>query len=244
MRVIFLCLLCGLFPLKAMADDLVVFAAASLKGPLDAIIADFDDVVVSYAGSGTLARQVSSGAPADVVLLANADWTNVLEADGHINDPVEFTGNRLVLIGQPGMVEVALTEEGLTAALDGGRLAMGFTQSVPAGIYGQAALESLGLWDTIGSSVVETQSVRAALALVARGEAPLGVVYQSDALIAPDLPIVARFPVSSHPRIVYFAAVTTASTHPDAAAFVANLRNPAARAVLDEAGFCTDQRWC
>jgi molybdate transport system substrate-binding protein len=244
MRVIFLCLLCGLFPLKAMADDLVVFAAASLKGPLDAIIADFDDVVVSYAGSGTLARQVSAGAPADVVLLANAEWTDVLEAEGHIIDPVEVTGNRLVLIGRPEMDAVPLTIEGLTVALDGGRLAMGFTQSVPAGIYGQAALEGLGVWDAINPMIVETQSVRAALALVARGEAPLGVVYQSDALIAPDLPIVARFPVTSHPRIAYFAAVSAASTHPGAAAFVANLRNPNARAILDEAGFCTDQRWC
>lgn len=244
MRVIFLCLLCGLFPLKAMADDLVVFAAASLKGPLDAIIADFDDVVVSYGGSGTLARQVSAGAPADVVLLANAAWTDVLEADGHIIDPVEFTGNRLVLIGQPDMDAVPLTVGGLTVALGGGRLAMGFDQSVPAGIYGQAALEGLGVWDAINPMIVETQSVRAALALVARGEAPLGIVYQSDALIAPDLPIVARFPVTSHPRIAYFAAVTAASTHPDASAFVANLRHPDARAILDEAGFCTDQRWC
>lgn len=244
MRVIFLCLLCGLFPVKAMADDLVVFAAASLKGPLDAIIADFDDVVVSYAGSGTLARQVSAGAPADVVLLANAAWTEVLEADGHVIDPFEFTGNRLVLVGQAGMDAVPLTVEGMVDALDGGRLAMGFTQSVPAGIYGQAALETLDLWEELSPSIVETQSVRAALALVARGEAPLGIVYQSDALLTPDLPIVARFPVTSHPRIAYFAAVTTTSTHPDAAAFVANLRNPAARAILDEAGFCTDQRWC
>lgn len=244
MRLISLCLLWCLFPLKTMADDLVVFAAASLKGPLDAIVAEMDNVVVSYGGSGTLARQIEQGAPADVVLLANADWTARLEADGHIEQPVEFTGNRLVIVGQPGMADVALTVDGVTAALDGGRIAMGFTHSVPAGIYGRAALTNLGLWDNLDSMVVEAQNVRAALALVARGEAPLGIVYQSDALIVPDMPIVARFPVTSHPRIAYFAAVTAQSDHAEAPRLVAKLRSPVAKAILDDAGFCTDQRWC
>lgn len=243
MRLMFLCLLCWL-PVKALADDLVIFAAASLKGPLDAIVAELDDVVVSYAGSGTLARQIAQGAPADVVLLANEAWATHLRDGGHIGDPIEVTGNRLVIVGQPGMAGVALTADGLTAALDGGRLAMGFTDSVPAGIYGRAAFEHLELWDVVVPALVETQNVRAALALVARGEAPLGVVYQSDALIVPDLPIVARFPPNSHPRIAYFAAITTVSEHPAAAALIARLRGPAARAILDEAGFCTDQRWC
>lgn len=244
MRLIFLCLFLCLSPVKSMADDLVVFAAASLKGPLDAIVAGMDGVVVSYGGSGTLARQVEQGAPADVILLANAAWATHLETAGHIDQPVEFTGNRLVIVGQPGMAGVPLTAEGIATALDGARLAMGFTQSVPAGIYGRSALTELGLWTDVAAMVVEVQNVRAALALVARGEAPLGIVYQSDALIAPELPVVARFPVSSHPRIAYFAAVTAQSDHADAATLITKLRAPAAQAILADAGFCTDQRWC
>lgn len=244
MRLILICLLCCVIPLKALAEDLVVFAAASLKGPLDEIAASFGNVVVSYAGSGTLARQVSQGAPADVVLLANEAWMEVLVAEGDVGPPVDFVGNRLVLIGQPGMAEVPLTAEGLIAALDGGRLAMGFTNSVPAGIYGRAALTSLGLWEIVVPFVVEVDNVRAALMLVARGEVPLGIVYQSDALVVPNLPIVARFPTESHPQISYFAAVTAQSDHPEAAAFVDHLRGTTARTVFDNAGFCTDRRWC
>ena len=243
MRLVFLCLFC-LLPLKAVADDLLVFAAASLKGPLDQIVADMDGVVVSYAGSGTLARQVAQGAPADAVLLANKAWTDHLVAGGHILDPVVFTGNRLVMIGQPEMDAVPLTPAAIAAALNGGRLAMGLSESVPAGIYGRAALTQLGLWEALAPMIVETQNVRAALALVARGEAPLGIVYQSDALLTPELPIVARFPQGSHPTIAYYAAVTAQSAHPLADKLLAKLRGPQARLILDDAGFCTDPRWC
>lgn len=243
MRLILLCLCC-ILPVKALAEDLVVFAAASLKGPLDEIAADIDGIAVSYAGSGTLARQIASGAPADVVLLANKAWTDLLMDEGHIGTPVAFASNRLVLIGQPGMEDVDLTSAGMMRALNGGRIAMGFTQSVPAGIYARAAFMHLDLWDDLASSVVETQNVRAALALVARGEAPLGVVYQSDALITPDLPVVAQIPKDSHPQIAYFAAVTTTSDHAQAEAFVARLQSRDAQAVLEAAGFCTDLRWC
>lgn len=227
-----------------MAQDLVVFAAASLKGPLDEIAADFGDVVVSYGGSGTLARQISQGAPADVVLLANADWMDVLEDAGDVVDPTAFVGNRLVIVGQPDAAEIPLTPRGLADGLDGGRLAMGFTNSVPAGIYGKAAFEALGLWHTVAPSVVEVDNVRAALTLVARGEVPLGVVYQSDALIVPDLKTVATFPADSHPQIAYFGAVTGQSDHADAKAFVDTLRGQNARDVFDTAGFCADMRWC
>jgi molybdate transport system substrate-binding protein len=244
MRLMSLCLLCCVLPFKVLAEDLVVFAAASLKGPLDEIAASFGDVVVSYGGSGTLARQVSQGAPADVVLLANAAWMDYLTASDDVGEPVEFVGNRLVLVGQADASEVSLTLDGMTAALGDGRLAMGFANSVPAGIYGKAALTSLGLWDTVVPHVVELDNVRAALNLVARGEVPLGVVYQSDALIVPTLDIVARFPSDSHPQIAYFAAVTTQSTHPDAAAFMDHLQSGIARTAFDTAGFCIDRRWC
>ena len=244
MRMMSLCLFMCLLPIKALADDLVVFAAASLKGPLDAIAAPFENVVVSYAGSGTLARQINQGAPADVVLLANAAWMDVLVDAQSVTDPITFVGNRLVIVGQPDAADVALTLDGLASGLDGGRLAMGFTSSVPAGIYGKAALENLGLWHTVAPSVVEMDNVRAALNLVARGEVPLGIVYQSDALIVPDLKIVAQFPQGSHPDIAYYAAITAASDHPDAQSFVDALRGPTAKEIFDAAGFCTDARWC
>jgi molybdate transport system substrate-binding protein len=231
-------------PVKLLADDLVVFAAASLKGPLDEIAEAFGDVVVSYGGSGTLARQISQGAPADVVLLANAAWMDVLVEGDHVRDPSEFVSNRLVLVGQPDADEVALTPAAMSVALNGGRLAMGFTNSVPAGIYGRAALTSLGLWDVVAPMVVEVDSVRAALTLVNRGEVPFGVVYQSDALIVPELSVVARFPTNSHPQIGYFAATTAQSQHPKAQDFVDFLNGAAASQALEDAGFCTDLRWC
>jgi len=222
----------------AQARDLIVFAAASLKGPLDEIAAAHGDVRVSYAGSGTLARQVQQGAPADVVLLANTAWMDVLVADGVVGSPEVFLGNRLVLIGQAGAAPVALTVQGLTAALGDGRLAMGFTASVPAGIYGKEAFESLGLWDAVAPSVAEVDSVRGALALVARGEVPLGVVYASDAFVVPDLAVVADFPAQSHAQIAYVGGVVTGSDHPEAAAFLAGLLGNAAQAAFADAGFC------
>lgn len=233
-----LCLFCCVLPIKALADDLVIFAAASLKGPLDRIAADFENVVVSYAGSGTLARQVTQGAPADVVLLANAAWMDVLVAGGDVRDPVAFIANRLVLVGQSGAANVPLTRDGMTTALGTGRLAIGFTNSVPAGIYGQAALVSLGLWDHVAERLVQVDNVRAALTLVARGEVPLGIVYQSDVLVVPALAVVATFPSGSHPPIAYYGAVTAGSVHPDAADFVANLQSAAAQSVFEAAGFC------
>lgn len=222
----------------AQARDLIVFAAASLKGPLDEIAGAHGGVRVSYAGSGTLARQVQQGAPADVVLLANMAWMDVLVADDVVATPEVFLGNRLVLIGQAGAGPVALTEAGLAGALGNGRLAMGFTASVPAGIYGKQALESLGLWDAVASSVAEVDSVRGALALVARGEVPLGVVYASDAFVVPDLAVMAQFPAESHAEIAYAGAVVGESDHPDAEAFLAGLLGDATQQVFADAGFC------
>ncbi|MEJ6398369.1 molybdate ABC transporter substrate-binding protein [Yoonia sp. 208BN28-4] len=218
------------------ADDLVVFAAASLKGPLDAIAADFGGVVVSYAGSGTIARQVSFGAPADVVLLANVAWMDDLVARDAV-DPttvVDFASNALVIVGQAHATPLDLTPDALMAALGEGRLAMGNTASVPAGIYGKAALELLGLWAVAAPRLAEVENVRAALALVARGEVPLGLVYQSDARVVPDLPVVAQLPASAHPTIRYVGAAV--SDDPHAKAFLAAV--VAAEDTLTAAGFC------
>lgn len=218
------------------AEDTVVFAAASLKEPIDQIAADAGNVVVSYGGSGTLARQISLGAPADVVILANADWMDVLEDGAHIvpESRMDVLGNTLVLLGRaPG--DVHLTDAGLSAALGDGRLAMGFVNAVPAGIYGQAALQELGLWEGVADLVAEVDSVRAAVALLARGEVPLAVGYVTDAALVDGVYAVATFPSESHPPIRYVAAATDEA----GLAFLAQLQSDAARDVFRAAGFQT-----
>lgn len=222
------------FASPAVAEGILVFGAASLKEPLDDVAASAGDVSVSYGGSGTLARQVSLGAPADLVILANPVWMDVLEEDGLVRARADILSNRLVLVSARAG-SVPLTNDGLLAALGAGRLAIGRTTSVPAGIYGKAALESLGLWQGVGPLLAETDSVRAALALVARGEVPLGVVYETDARIVPELHIVATFPAESHPPITYVAGLL--SDDPAALAFYDALQSEQGLAVFEAAGF-------
>lgn len=218
--------------------EVVVFSAASLKEPLDALAAEFGDVTVSYGGSGTMARQVSLGAPADVVLLANVDWMDFLLTDGHVrpDSVTDFASNALVLIGPAGMADVPLSADGLKTALNGGRIATGLTEAVPAGIYAKAALVSLGLWDGFADQLAEVDNVRSALALVARGQAPLGIVYASDARVSDAVGIVARFPTQSHPPIRYLGALTPDASD-QAAAFLDMVSGPAGQAALAAAGF-------
>lgn len=198
-----------------------VFAAASLKPALDEIAAGWD-VTLSYAGSGTLARQVAAGAPADVVLLAATDWMNWLAGQNVlVGDPVPVAGNRLVLVGPAGVGRVMLSGRGISAALGPGRLAMGDPMSVPAGRYAQQALETLGLWTGLSDRLLLTTDVRAALAYVARGDVPLGVVYKSDA-VGTGVEVAATFPADSHAPILYLAACVTA--RPEAAEFLSHLR--------------------
>jgi molybdate transport system substrate-binding protein len=217
--------------------EVLIFAAASLKEPVDRIAAQFDDVVVSYGGSGTMARQVSFGAPADIVLLANTDWMDVLVEGDHVQagSAVDFASNRLVMIGPAGAAPLALTSEAILGALGAGRMAVGLTEAVPAGIYAKAALQTLGLWDATERKLAEVDNVRAALALVARGQAPLGIVYQSDTRITEDVVEVALFPAASHPPIRYVAALTK-TADPQAQAVLAYLRGPQGQAILAEAG--------
>lgn len=218
--------------------DVLVFSAASLKGPLDQIAAQFDGVVLSYGGSGTLARQVSLGAPADVVLLANVDWMEYLAAQGDI-DPdsvADFASNRLILLAQQGHPPVTLDQAGLSDALGDGRLALGLTNAVPAGIYAKAALQSLNLWDGVQNQLAEVDNVRAALALVARGQAPLGIVYRTDVRVSADVTEVAVFPSQSHPPIRYLGAVVDDASD-EARAFWAFVRGPEGQAILAQAGF-------
>jgi len=183
-----------------------VFAAASLQGPLDAVAANFaSDVVISYAGSGTIARQVALGAPVDAIILANSLWADWLVDQGHAQPaPRDMLSNRLILIGPVGALPLPAPDaDTLRDRLGDGRLAMGQHMSVPAGIYAQAWLAGIGAWDALRPHLAETENVRAALTLVARGEAPLGIVYASDAAATDAVSVLWTVPTDQHPPIHY-----------------------------------------
>ncbi|MBO9413759.1 MULTISPECIES: molybdate ABC transporter substrate-binding protein [unclassified Ruegeria] len=234
-----------LAPLRAGADGVLVFAAASLKNALDEIAPAFEaqtgqEITVSYAASSVLARQIQLGAPADVFISANVEWMDVLQGKGLIEakNRVDLLGNGLVLIGgtsAPDMQEVT-PETDLAGALAGGHLAMALVDAVPAGIYGKAALRSLGLWDSVQGQVAQTDNVRSALALVAAGAAPLGIVYRSDAVVEDRVRVLAEFSSDLHPAIIYPAGVTT-SARPEALAFLKHLQSPEAQDIFERQGF-------
>ncbi|MCU0903380.1 MAG: molybdate ABC transporter substrate-binding protein [Tabrizicola sp.] len=224
--------------------DVTVFAAASLKTALDEIAADVMEqtgipVTVAYGGSPALARQIAEGAPADIFLSASAQWMDDL-ADKALIQPDsrrDVLGNRLVLIGPAGAAPVTVDATlDLAARLGGGKLSMAFVDSVPAGQYGKEALETLGLWASVEPSVVQSENVRAALQLVALGEAPLGIVYASDAVAEPGVAVIGTFPETSHRPIVYPGALTLAASA-EAADFLTALGQPEAMAVFVANGF-------
>lgn len=237
-----------LAPAIARADDVLVFAAASLKTALDHVAQDWRErtgktVAISYAGSSQLARQIEQGAPTDIFISASVDWMDYLEQARLIKPGrrTDLLGNRLVLIAH-GKAAAKLDLDAstdLAGLLGDERLAMALVDSVPAGIYGKAALTSLGQWDSVASKVAQTDNVRAALALVSSGEAPYGIVYATDAAADDSVSVVAVFAEDSHDPIIYPAAIVTASTHPDAAAFFDGLTSPAAAAVFKAQGFTT-----
>ncbi|HEY1796940.1 MAG TPA: molybdate ABC transporter substrate-binding protein [Stellaceae bacterium] len=239
----------GLAPSAAFAapGDVVVFAAASLKNVLDQINADNAKASgkhadISYAASSTLAKQIENAAPADVFISADLKWMDYLD-DKHLIDKssrVNLLGNVLVLIAPKDSTASVTIARGfpLAQALGAsGKLAMADPASVPAGIYGKEALTRLGVWDSVSGRIAAAENVRAALTLVARGEAPFGIVYKTDAAVEPNVKIVATFPADSVPPIIYPMALTTSSKNPDAKAFVTYLRTPAAKAVFEKAGF-------
>jgi molybdate transport system substrate-binding protein len=238
-----------LFPIAASAaraEDVVVFAAASLKNALDEIAGSWNAesgkaAVISYAASSALAKQIEEGAPADMFISADPAWMddvagkNLVRAETRSN----LLGNRIVLVA-PADSDVALEIApgmDLAGALDGGKLAMADPAAVPAGKYGQAALESLGVWESVSGSVAAAENVRVALALVSLGEVPLGIVYQTDAAPDPDVKIVGTFPEESHPPIIYPVALVASSENPDAAALLEYLRSDTARAAFEKQGF-------
>ena len=229
-----------------LAAQLTVFAAASLKEALDAVAQDYeadthDHVVISYAGSTVLARQVEAGAPADLFLSADSEWVDYLEKRGLTvgGSRRDLLGNDLVLVAPAETVPSLGLVRGidLAAALGDRRLAIANPDAVPAGKYGKAALESLGAWTSIEKRIAPTDNVRAALLLVARGEAPLGVVYRTDALAEPRVRIVDAFPASSHPPIVYPMVRLRRGTSPVAAAFAEYLGSTAAHGQFERFGF-------
>ncbi len=230
----------------ARAADLTVFAAASLKTALDQVAADWQGqtgqrVVVSYAGSSALAKQIIAGAPADIFIPSSVEWMDAVDAAGLLRKAsrVDLLGNRLVLVAHgAGAAPVTLDEDtDLAALLAGGKLAMAMVDAVPAGQYGREALTTLGLWDSVADSVAQAENVRVALQLVAWGEAPLGIVYASDAVAEPEVTVVATFPEASHRPIIFPAAVIDSSTVPEAAAFLTYLTLPDAQAVFTAQGF-------
>ncbi len=230
----------------AQSRPVTVFAAASLKTALDDVVEHYSNrtgkpVQVSYAASSALARQIQYGAPADIFISANTDWMDWLQQDGLLRDEtrVDLLSNRLVLIAAPGndtQLKIALNFD-LAGALDQSWLAMALTNAVPAGIYGKAALQSLGVWDDVKDHVAQSDNVRAALIHVATGEASMGIVYATDAGVDPRVRIVDVFPRDSHPEILYPAAVVDDSSNPDAPLFLGFLSNPEARQIFSEYGF-------
>jgi molybdate transport system substrate-binding protein len=233
-------------PVHAQEKDLVVFAAASLKNALDDVDVLYEQqrhrkVRVSYAASPALAKQIEAGAPADVFISADLDWMDYLASRKLIKPETRsnLLGNEIVLVA-PVSSNVSVTVAPnfpLAQALGGGRLAMADPASVPAGKYGKAALEALGVWQTVSDKVAPAENVRAALLLVARGEATLGIVYRTDAAAEKGVKVVGTFPEATHPPIVYPVAVTADSKDADAAAYVAFLKSGQARPAFERQGF-------
>jgi molybdate transport system substrate-binding protein len=233
-------------PATAQDKSLTIFAAASMKNALDEIDAAYAaksgvKITVSYAASSALAKQIEQGAPADVFISADTDWMDYATSKKTINESsrVNLLGNSIVLIApKDSKVDNVNIGPGFDLAkLAGdGRIATGDVKSVPAGKYGKAALEKLGSWQAAEPKFAMAVDVRAALTLVARGEAVLGIVYSTDAKAEPGVKIIGTFPADSHPAIVYPVAATT-TAKPEASDYLAFLRSTAAKTILEKYGF-------
>jgi molybdate transport system substrate-binding protein len=234
-------------PVSAQDAELTVFAAASMKNALDDVDAAFTKatgvkVSASYAASSALAKQIEQGAPADVFVSADLKWMeyvagkNLIKPDTRVN----LLGNRLVLIAPSdtklGDVKI---EKGFDIArlASDGRIAVADVKAVPAGLYAKAALENLGSWAAAEPKLAQAENVRATLAFVARGETPLGIVYETDAKIEPKVKIVGAFPESSHEPVTYPVAATATSKNSATARYLAFLRTAAAKTIFEKYGF-------
>jgi molybdate transport system substrate-binding protein len=232
--------------MPAMGAPVTVFAAASLREAMDEQAKRFESVagskvIVAYGGSNALARQIEAGAPAEVFISADEDWMDYLDRRRLLvpGTRSNLLRNDLVLIA-PSSSGAALRIApgfGLAAALRNEKLAMANPDSVPAGKYGKSALESLGVWKSVETQVVRTDNVRAALALVARGEAAFGIVYKTDARAERSVRIVDTFPATTHAPIVYPAAIVAPGKSPVAKALLDFLRSGVARPIWEKYGF-------
>ena len=230
----------------ARAEGVNVFAAASLKTALDEAAKAWKaqsgkDIVATYGSTATLAKQIAEAAPADIFISADLAWMddvakkNLIKPESRKN----LVGNTLVLVAAAGTdLKVDLEKDSnLAASLGDEKLAVGDVRSVPAGKYAKAALENLNLWTSVEPNLVMQENVRSALALVARGEAKLGIVYGSDAVAEPKVHVIAKFPETSHAPIVYPAAVIASSDNPDSSTFLNFLFSKDAQLIFKENGF-------
>jgi molybdate transport system substrate-binding protein len=245
-RVVAIVFLSMIFHATAHAENVNVFAAASLKTALDDVAKVWKtqsgkDIVATYGSTATLAKQIAEAAPADIFISADLAWMddiakkNLIKPESRKN----LVGNTLVLVAASGTdLKVELEKDSnLAASLGDEKLAVGDVKSVPAGKYAKAALENLGLWSSVEPNLVMQENVRSALALVARGEAKLGIVYGSDAVAESKVQVVANFPETSHKPIVYPAAIISASTNPDAQAFLTFLFSKEVQLIFKANGF-------
>lgn len=244
LRALFAVALLAIVPLASRADT-TVFAAASLTNALQKAADNYkaktgENVVLSFAASSVLAKQIESSGGADMFISADKDWMDYLDNKGLIAHSTrrDLLGSHLVMIAPTtSSVQVKIAPRfDITGALGGGRLAVADPDSVPAGKYARTALTSLGVWNNVVDHLVIAENVRVALAYVARGEAPLGVVYTTDAMAEPKVKIVGEFPDSTHAPIVYPAALTK-DAKPSAQAFLNFLKGPEAIDIFTKAGF-------
>ncbi len=242
-----------LSPAQSLAGEtpVIVFAAASMAAPVEALAVSFNErhggaaVTPSFAASSTLARQIEYGAPAHIYISANRQWMDYLDERGRIDrsSRCNLVGNRLVLAAPAdSALDLAIAPGfDLLAALGGQRLAMGDPDHVPAGMYGRQALEGLGVWPSVADRLVRSPDVRAVLALVARGEVAAGIVYASDASVSGHVRIVGAFPAASHDPIIYPIARVAGDDAPAAAtAFYDYLVSAEGRALLADHGFAIE----
>jgi molybdate transport system substrate-binding protein len=230
----------------AAADDVLVFAAASLKNALDDAAASYeqkthDKVNISYGASSALAKQIENAAPADIFISADLDWMDDVQKHDLIKSAtrVNLLGNKLVLIApsdNTAQIDIAPGFP-LAALLGDNHLAMADPDAVPAGKYGKAALEKLGIWAAIEPKVARAEDVRAALRFVSRKEAPFGIVYQTDAAAEPGVRIAGYFPPDTYPPIIYPIALTAGSHSAAAPKFLAFLQSPEAAPFFEKQGF-------
>jgi molybdate transport system substrate-binding protein len=232
---------------SAQNTSLTVFAAASLRNALDDVNAAYTKsggakVVASYAATSALAKQIEQGAPADVLATADVRWIDYAIKHKRVKPDtrVDLLGNRLVLIAPKasklGNVPIAKGFD-IAKLAGGGRIAVADVKAVPAGRYAQAALEKLGAWSAAQPKLAQAENVRAALAYVARGETPLGIVYETDAKIEPGVKIVGVFPADSHPPVTYPVAETAGSKNAKVKGYLHFLRTQAAKAIFEKYGF-------